>query len=331
MLINECSTMSINILKKLKAEIELNKSTRFDDSKATKKESNDANSVNITCSPSLYNDMNILSFSYRECDFNKIHPLGSIPTLCYIPGVFTSDDELKILSAIQAEGHQNNKWKNLKTRRLQLWETSSADHSSCGFPHWLQNLCNILVELRIFGQDTVTPNHVLINDYEKGEGILHHTDGPSYYPKVAILSLNSSCIMTFRKRLDSSAIGTTFSGDLFSVVLRPKSLLIFSDDIYEHYMHGIESNVDYDIVGMKHGSVENKGNSTSESSDSTSVFNSVCHPETASSQSVDVMDNHLVCLNMREADVQVGDMIERGARTSLTFLHKLQGKESDVK
>lgn len=310
--------MSINILKKLKAEIQSKKNTILEGSKASTKDC--PNAVNISCTSSHNNDIYVPS--YRACDFNNIHPLGSIPTLWYVPDVFTVDDEHKILSAIQMEGNQNNKWKNLKTRRLQLWEMSSMDHSSSDFPHWLQNLCNILVELKIFGQDTAMPNHVLINDYAKGEGILHHTDGPSYYPKVAILSLNSSCIMTFRKRLDSAAIGTVFNGDLFSVVLRPRSLLIFSDDIYEHYMHGIASGVDCDTVGVKRDSVDNKGIATIPSVP-TSVFTSVCHPETATSQSVHDMD--LLCLNMHESGVQVDDVIERGPRTSLTFRHKLPG------
>jgi len=40
------------------------------------------------------------------------------------------------------------------------------------------------------------------------QGILPHTDGPFYYPRAAILSLESTAIFYFLPRLDADKIGT---------------------------------------------------------------------------------------------------------------------------
>eukprot|EP01035_Chromulina_nebulosa_P019068 gene19068-24890_t len=68
---------------------------------------------------------------------------------------------------------------------------------------------------------------------------MHHVDGPIYYPQVVIISLGTPCLMTFRQKLASHEIGEHYGGDLFSVFLQPRSLLMFSDDAYHFYQHGI--------------------------------------------------------------------------------------------
>ena len=239
--------------------------------------------------------------SFQRSHFESINTIGFIPSLYYIPEIISKDDEVKIISCIHNEGLKPNIWTVLKSRKLQLWDISDLQ-SNISFPIWLKQLCDMLIDVGVFNQETVIPNHVLINHYEKSQGILHHTDGPSYYPKVAILSLDSPCIMTFRKRLESSLIGTEYNGDLFSVVLKPRSLLVFTDDIYTHYMHGIHSNVNYDIVGIKHEQIENNLHDV----------NVHVHNE---------MTSNLPCVNQKEAQVEVGDIIERSNRISLTFRH----------
>jgi hypothetical protein len=81
-------------------------------------------------------------------------------------------------------------------------------------------------------------------------GIMHHTDGPIYYDCVAILSLNSPTVMTFRPRLSAEEIGLagTPSADTLAIVLRARSLLVFRADAYHKYMHGIPLNA----LGKEH-------------------------------------------------------------------------------
>jgi hypothetical protein len=57
---------------------------------------------------------------------------------------------------------------------------------------------------------------------------------------VAILSLESTCILTFRKLLAPSDIGKEENIDVYKVILKPRSLLIFKDDAYDYHMHGID-------------------------------------------------------------------------------------------
>jgi alkylated DNA repair dioxygenase AlkB len=47
-----------------------------------------------------------------------------------------------------------------------------------------------------------TVNHVLVNEYAPGQGILSHQDGPLYAPAVAILSMvrNTHCCRKRKRR-----------------------------------------------------------------------------------------------------------------------------------
>jgi len=86
-------------------------------------------------------------------------------------------------------------------------------------------------------------NHVLINEYQPGQGIMHHTDGPLYTPFVLIISLESSVLITFKRRLQSHEIGSEVVGEqgtVFSVVLQARSAFIFSNDAYSCFLHGID-------------------------------------------------------------------------------------------
>lgn len=73
-----------------------------------------------------------------------------------------------------------------------------------------------------------------------------HQDGPAYFPVVAILSLGSPVVMDFtpHSRLkscadeltenidDKDSNGTTHQPHPFSILLMPRSLLIFKDEAY---------------------------------------------------------------------------------------------------
>ncbi|KAK3003343.1 hypothetical protein RJ639_019860 [Escallonia herrerae] len=92
-------------------------------------------------------------------------------------------------------------------------------------------------------------NHVLINEYLPKQGIMPHQDGPAYFPVVAILSLGSPVVMDFtphsslgecRHVEDGIKLDERLDDERpFSVVLMPRSLLIFKDKAYSDYLHGI--------------------------------------------------------------------------------------------
>jgi alkylated DNA repair protein alkB homolog 6 len=100
------------------------------------------------------------------------------------------------------------------------------------------------------------PNHALVNMYHPGEGILPHQDGPAYVPKVAIVSIGSPAVLRFwrRRRRGGGGEGEGEGGSGSdgapvpgvdrpdaSVLLEPRSLVVFEGEAYTDCYHGIEA------------------------------------------------------------------------------------------
>ena len=104
-------------------------------------------------------------------------------------------------------------------------------------PKWLKSLAG---QLECF--DTTKPvNHVLINKYDESGGIAHHTDGAAYLDQVAILSLGGPVLLSFKERLKTEEIGERQAATVHSVVMQPRSLLVFSGSVYSELLHGVEA------------------------------------------------------------------------------------------
>ncbi|KAG8371785.1 hypothetical protein BUALT_Bualt13G0124300 [Buddleja alternifolia] len=184
--------------------------------------------------------------------------VGSVPTVFYIPEYVTAAEEQQLLNHIYQA--PISKWKSLKNRRLQNWGGVVHEKGLLAqdLPPWLKEITH-----RIYEESRLFPsaiNHVLINEYLPDQGIMPHQDGPAYAPVVAILSLGSSIVMDFVPHPSvEKATGTSAnnnnedvslkpahmevnSGEYlpFSVVLMPRSLLIFKDTAYSDYLHGIK-------------------------------------------------------------------------------------------
>lgn len=215
------------------------------------------------CVDCVDQNTNKFSFSFPDKFEMNDFVVGSCQDICYVPDVISEEQEENLSRLIVHAGDVDvERWKQLRTRRLQCWGKfpPSSDRTTTEnnieteefVPSWLDNIILELVEHNIFDSST-RPNNILINQYTPLEGILHHTDGPIYHDKVAIISLNSDCIMTFRHHLSSNEIGSHDGGrstkDVFSVLLRRRSLLYFSKDVYSEYMHGIECMKEVQIVG----------------------------------------------------------------------------------
>ncbi|KAL1805335.1 hypothetical protein DCAR_0831153 [Daucus carota subsp. sativus] len=184
--------------------------------------------------------------------------VGDVPTLYYIPDFLTHPQHDQLLDHIyQAPAF---KWKTLKNRRLQNWGGVVHEKGLLAqeLPPWLTNITQ-----KIFDESRMFPsaiNHVLINEYQPNQGIMPHQDGPAYFPVVAIVSLGSPVVMDFSPHLGltnstnqsgngmEDIVSGTGAPDRnlqktykpFSVLLMPRSLLIFKDKAYSEYMHGIE-------------------------------------------------------------------------------------------
>eukprot|EP00258_Populus_trichocarpa_P023357 XP_024439376.1 alpha-ketoglutarate-dependent dioxygenase alkB homolog 6 isoform X2 [Populus trichocarpa] len=172
--------------------------------------------------------------------------VGQLPTVIYTPHFITQTEETHLLQKIYEA--PLSKWKSLKNRRLQNW-----------VPPWLT-----MITQRISEESGLFPsaiNHVLINEYLPDQGIMPHQDGPAYFPVVAILSLGSPVVMdftphsrlrtctdTWKNEVDEQNFGREaketeteqMDNPETSVLLMPQSLLIFKDNAYSDYLHGIK-------------------------------------------------------------------------------------------
>ena len=129
-------------------------------------------------------------------------------------------------------------------------------------PRFIGQISGLLVETGIFPED-LPPNHVLINSYNRGQGIAPHQDGPLYEPLVAILSLDGPALLQFwPPRVDSD--GVALAPDLnatsadrepsTSILCEPNSLVVFRGDAYKTHWHGIVS-ADHDVLAAHTGNL----------------------------------------------------------------------------
>jgi alkylated DNA repair dioxygenase AlkB len=78
-------------------------------------------------------------------------------------------------------------------------------------------------------------NHLVVNEYQKGQGIMPHIDSKSLFGNtICSLSLLSDCTMEFEN---------STTKETFSILLPRQSLLILQNDIRYNYKHSISKNL----------------------------------------------------------------------------------------
>eukprot|EP00743_Colponemidia_sp_Colp-15_P006275 GILK01006751.1.p2 GENE.GILK01006751.1~~GILK01006751.1.p2 ORF type:complete len:316 (-),score=19.71 GILK01006751.1:1189-2136(-) len=162
--------------------------------------------------------------------------IPGISSVWYIPDYISEDEEASLLQYVHSV--DPDRWQVLASsgRRLQRWGghvTRNGLTEQEALPPWLQACGHRLVQSKIFDRE---PNHVLLNEYEPGQGIMPHTDGPLYVPFVAILSLQGDTMFQFWESVRDSRFGSP----LLSLYVRRRSLLLFSEDAYTKFVHGLE-------------------------------------------------------------------------------------------
>lgn len=174
-------------------------------------------------------------------------------TAYYISNFITEEEEKQLMDNID-----NHRWINLSNRRLQNHGGNPNEKGMLvqDLPSFLKRfneakLHKLFDELlaKHPNQEEVsklkqkTPNHVLVNEYFPNQGIMYHKDGPIYLDCVFIVSLLSSVVLRFKKDLNQKE-------DDFCLVLEPRSLIVFTDDLYHVYHHAISEN-EVEIINTK--------------------------------------------------------------------------------
>ncbi|ROT38576.1 hypothetical protein SODALDRAFT_359681 [Sodiomyces alkalinus F11] len=174
------------------------------------------------------------------------------PTAFYIPD-FISDDlrpflrnklTMAFAQLLQIAEAPKPRWKQLTHRRLQTWPSDLVQNKliDAPLPPWLETpIVPRILSLRRSRLDSDAacpsdmfsesphqrPNHVLINEYPPGIGIMPHK---------ASISLGASlCLNLYRSKED----GALDPDPAWRIFQEPRSLLITTDSLYTDYLHGI--------------------------------------------------------------------------------------------
>ena len=166
--------------------------------------------------------------------FDAAQPLARAPpSVWHLPDWITPDEEASLTRC--ADGAPPERWTRLRGRRLQnlggLPKPPPEGMHAEPLPPWVASVCDALVAAGVFDADA-PPNHVLLNEYQPGQGIDAHRDGPLYAPRVAILSLCSHCAFEFLRN-DAARDAVC------SLLLPPRGVLVFSDDAYHELLHTV--------------------------------------------------------------------------------------------
>ncbi|KAK0738362.1 hypothetical protein B0T18DRAFT_333674 [Schizothecium vesticola] len=165
----------------------------------------------------------------------------------YIPDFISEEEEQAILHKVETA--PKARWRQLTHRRLQTWPSDLVKNTlldSRPLPDWLEQpvVSRLLSmpssgnEFNIFASSPHRrPNHVLINEYTPGTGIMPHKDGSAYHPVVCTVSLGSSlCLNLYRTKED----GALDPEPVWRILQEPRSLLITTGEVYTEYLHGID-------------------------------------------------------------------------------------------
>lgn len=97
-------------------------------------------------------------------------------------------------------------------------------------PDWSKGLCDKLLSK---GVVDFIPDQIIVNNYEPGQGIAMHVDcEPCFSETIISLSLASDTVMDIKNIKSKEKI---------SILLKRRSLLVFSDESRYLYEHGIAS------------------------------------------------------------------------------------------
>ena len=172
-------------------------------------------------------------------DFFRIQDLPS--TGYYLPNFIAKDEEDAILAELRRM--PQSKWTVLSHRRLlslpsPLTGTAKDTLLEAPLSRFLSKpMLKRFEDLEIFSESPHgRPNHVLVNEYQPGEGIMPHEDGPAYYPVTATVSLGGHTVLEIYQKNEK---GEREAKPTWRILQEARSLLVTTGDMYKDTLHGI--------------------------------------------------------------------------------------------
>ncbi|KAL3478732.1 hypothetical protein BJX99DRAFT_256147 [Aspergillus californicus] len=166
----------------------------------------------------------------------------------YVADFITEEEEDYLLRKITSAPIPA--WKTLSHRRLQTYPSSLTNNNTLlasPLPKWLTTpIISRFDALSLFGDAPhKRPNHVLVNEYRPGQGIMPHEDGAAYYPLVATISLGGVVVLDLygkgRGNVNTGSGGGDGGdrGPKYRILQERRSLLVTRGAVYRDYLHGI--------------------------------------------------------------------------------------------
>lgn len=180
----------------------------------------------------------------------------------YIPNFVTDAEEGYLIQKIQNSPHKS--WRQLRNRRLQLWGGEITQKNvllASDLPSIVTSYPDLITRLKdtgaFDGSPHGQPNHIILNEYLPGQGIMPHEDGPAYHPVVATLSLGTHTVFHYYRYAPNAdekpsnapendqPSSTEVHGrrvdptPVLTILLEPRSLVITTDALYGSHLHGI--------------------------------------------------------------------------------------------
>ncbi|XP_055547546.1 alpha-ketoglutarate-dependent dioxygenase alkB homolog 6 isoform X2 [Wyeomyia smithii] len=124
----------------------------------------------------------------------------------YIPDFITPHDESVVLSMV--EKTPKPRWTQLSNRRLINYGGVPHPKGMIAeeIPTWLRKLVDRINNIDGVFEESKQANHVLVNEYLAGQGIMPHLDGPLFYPTITTISCGSHTVLEFSESQNSEQI-----------------------------------------------------------------------------------------------------------------------------
>ncbi|KAF8466962.1 hypothetical protein BDZ91DRAFT_153805 [Kalaharituber pfeilii] len=212
----------------------------------------DSASIQWPLSPVSDSESDFPSFSFRRSFSNAANinlptslstaKIVALPNSAYyIPNFITAEEERILLDKIANAPKPH--WTQLSHRRLITYPSALTPNNillNNPLPLWLTApYIPRMQSLNLWGKAPHgQPNHVLINEYKPGEGIMPHEDGPAYHPMVATISLGGSIVLDIFEK-DGMRNPEEKRVPVFRILQEPRSLLVTTGELYTSHLHGI--------------------------------------------------------------------------------------------
>ncbi|PWY95458.1 hypothetical protein BO94DRAFT_125816 [Aspergillus sclerotioniger CBS 115572] len=173
----------------------------------------------------------------------------------YIADFISEDEEEFLLQKITTAPVP--RWTHLAHRRLQTWPSALTNSNALiasPLPSWLVSpvITPRFDSLGIFADAPHgAPNHVLVNEYRPGQGIMPHEDGAAYYPLVATVSLGAPIVLDLYQKSDDGDGNGLGRQPTYRILQERRSLLVTTKSIYTDFLHGIADTAKDDGLGAE--------------------------------------------------------------------------------